>query len=974
MRSKVPYLAALAAVTLLGLVMSCEEDPQGPGSGMTVTLATPPAGGAEADSTFVIEWTSTNAAGNASVALYYDTDMNPNLKEPIVAGQAASGNYTWDCAQVPEGTYYIYAVISGGGQTADTYSPGTVTLTHPWATPSITVLTPPAGGATADSTYTITWQTSNFDSADVELAYSLDTLPENAVLIAGHLEDTGSFVWDCSRIDIGEYYIYAKAVEIEGGHHRSGAGALASIGGTDGPKVEAYDWSDSTLTIEHGGGEPEIRVTQPPAEGSVADSLFMIEWVSIASAGATVDLYYDTDTMPGSGLEQIAAQVPDTSAYLWDCSRIDQGDYYIFARIFDGDGPLTGLLRAQDEDYSDGILSIVHGSGRFEITMPPAGGVEADSAFVVEWVSDQPTSETVDLWYSADTTGSELFTMVEDAPNEGNYRWDCLSVPEGDWWVYGAIELASDTLTDWSAGPVILTHTGYAIEVTAPPAGGATADTSYTIEWTATGPDSGVVDLAYDDDLEPSFMRPIAEGLDNTGSYDWDCSAVPEGSYYIYATIHDPSDGSVLWAGYAWDYSDGLLTIQHETTYDLRITMPPEEGAQADSLFLVEWVTDAPGSMTLDLYYSADTSGTELFPIENGAPNTGSYLWDTSVVPEGDWYVYGALNEADATTDWSAGQLTVTHFEYTMEVTAPPAGGASADSTYTVEWTATGPAGAVVDLFYDVDTDPTTMSLIRENVPNGGSFTWNTMGVAEGEYYVYAIIHPPGTDPTDAGWRTAADYSDGTLTIDHADYYVMVTAPPEWGAQADDEYTIQWAAVAPSGTTVDLYTDDDTEPGSGLEAIELAVPWDDYQYVWDCHGVEEGAYYIYAEMHSPHLDETWTDYSDSTLVIDHDPLYLFITEPPAVGASADSIFLVEWLSDGPISRTIDLYYDTDTIPDSGLELIVADEPSGHQTSTYRWDCSAVPEGEYYVYGMLRDGFTREDTVTHYSRGTLDIQH
>ncbi|HAV43532.1 TPA: hypothetical protein DCX15_05905 [bacterium] len=104
-------------------------------------------------------------------------------------------------------------------------------------------------------------------------------------------------------------------------------------------------------------------------------------------------------------------------------------------------------------------------------------------------------------------------------------------------------------------------NTPPAITITHPPASGATADTSYTIRWTDSDPDSNaIISLYYDTDNTGYDGTLIVTGIpedDPTDAYVWDCSAIPNGTYYIYAKITDGVNPPI------YDYSDGALTIFH---------------------------------------------------------------------------------------------------------------------------------------------------------------------------------------------------------------------------------------------------------------------------------------------------------------------------------------------------------------------------------------------------------------------------
>jgi hypothetical protein len=972
----------LLPLTVVGLLASCGESPESPGGTMVISVTQPPAGNVDADSNFTIVWETTGALDGAKVTLTYDVDCNPAGSVLITNNLPASGTYDWMCADIPEGTYYIRALVAAGISTASDFSAGTVTLSHPWAGPQVNLLTPPSGGAMADSSFDIAWVTSGFTDPTISLYYDNDTIPDDTLLIVKGLEDTGLYTWPCIHIGAGEYYLYAVAT----GSASDGSGIVSSIsriqgrdGGSRGP-VTATDFSDGILTISHGGELPQITILTPPAAGDTANTSFNIEWTSLTSGSTTIDLYYDTDTISGTGLKQIASHLPDSlTSYDWDCSGINEGAYYIYGLIKDVSGNSLGAFRNTGTDYSEGTVLIDHSSGySFSITAPPAGGASADTLYQIAWDTDAPDSLTLDLYYTADTTGSEFFQVTMHTPNDGFFDWDCSDAAEGDWFVFGVLQTESDTLYDFSDGLLTIGHDStYSMEVTAPPAGGASADTSYTIEWTATGPSGSVVDLFYDVDTDPTNMTNIVHAMDNTGTYDWNTSVIAEGSYYIYAYIQGETDGSGgilrrLYRGGASDYSDGTLTIDHDIAYTLEVTDPPLAGAQADSSYLVKWITDAPTAVTLDLWYAADTVGVEVFPIATGVPSDANYQWDTSTVPEGDWYVYGALMLTDGSTDWSPGLVSVSHVEWSMEVTAPPAAGASADSTYMIEWTAEGGTTAVVDLYYDVDTDPAEMVLIKADLDNSGSYEWNTLTVSQGDWYVYAVIRPHGTDTDNPQGAYASDYSDGKLTVTHSDFYILVTTPPEWGAEADSIFHISWAAFAPPGSDVDIFYDTDTDPASGLIPIIDHLDWDLFTYLWVCDAVAEGEYYVYAELHDG--ASTTADYSDSTLIIEHDPLFVWITSPGASGDTADQSYTIRWLSEGPDERVIDLYYDTDKEPSSGLVSIIEGLASPLHNSAYTWDCSGVPDGTYYILGVLWDSIAGGDSTSHYSVGALTIQH
>ncbi|MDD5067420.1 MAG: Ser-Thr-rich GPI-anchored membrane family protein [bacterium] len=109
----------------------------------------------------------------------------------------------------------------------------------------------------------------------------------------------------------------------------------------------------------------------------------------------------------------------------------------------------------------------------------------------------------------------------------------------------------------------ILLNTAPAISVIEPDGINDKAGKTYTITWRDSDPDNDAqISLYYDTDSTGYDGTLIADGLsedaDSTnGSYTWNISAVPRGSYYIYARIDDGVNFPV------YSYSPGPLTIQN---------------------------------------------------------------------------------------------------------------------------------------------------------------------------------------------------------------------------------------------------------------------------------------------------------------------------------------------------------------------------------------------------------------------------
>jgi RHS repeat-associated protein len=101
---------------------------------------------------------------------------------------------------------------------------------------------------------------------------------------------------------------------------------------------------------------------------------------------------------------------------------------------------------------------------------------------------------------------------------------------------------------------------------------------------------------------------------------------------------------------------------------------------------------------------------------------------------------------------------------------------------------------------------------------------------------------------------------------------------------------------------------------------------------------------------------------------------IVIVEPDGINDEAIDSFLITW-EDEDIDNDaeISLYYDTDNSGQNGT-LIVSGISENSNTDEYIWDTSDVPNGEYYIYGIIDDGVERTSRALSfdYSEGTVSV--
>jgi len=548
-------------------------------------------------------------------------------------------------------------------------------------------------------------------------------------------------------------------------------------------------------------------------------------------------------------------------------------------------------------DYPNGLEYLTPGSVRF-----------------IRWRSIVPASAgTRSVKLELSTEGSEgPWTVIgEDLPDSGIHQWTVPDVQSGDCLIRITIEDSESTIvTDESDRVFGIAEEANrnqdpVIEILEPSQEKEHADDEYTISWSASDEDedSLMIDLSYDNDMDPdNGMTVFAEGLENSGTYSWDCSEIEEGEYFIFGLVEDGNGGS------AQDYSGGTVQIDHTSGNSdptIEILKPSETGEEADSLYTVEWTSDDDDgdSVTIDLFYDTDTdpeNGQTL--IAQDLENTGSFDWDCSGAPEGEFFIHGIADDRRGGTgsDHSQGTIEIVHDEEntdpTIEILQPDGIDDQADEMFRITWSASDEDDdtLAVDLYQDTDTNPDNgREIIAASLENSGAFEWDTSDIAEGEYFILGIV-----DDGNGGSEHA--YSSGVITIDHGsggsndEPEITIT-----GVESLDDLTmvITWETEDQNNEDelrIRLSYDDDMDAENGETIIVNEID-DTGSFEWDLTGMSDGIYYVHAVVEDGNGGEG-EDYSPEFTVELPDPKPNLgidsLTITPEVPVEGDTVLVI----------------------------------------------------------------------------------
>ncbi|CAB1062259.1 Unclassified head protein [Olavius sp. associated proteobacterium Delta 1] len=600
--------------------------------------------------------------------------------------------------------------------------------------PSIRILQPDGVYDTRDSSYTIQWTDYDFhENAVISLYYDSDGSGADGMLIVSglsedpDLEGNNEYIWDTLAVADGTYYIYAVI--------------------DDGVNEPVVDYSDGAVTIAHAPRRNEIKLTAGDAvEGGNFGSSVSIsgDYAIVGSHAYEGSAYVFTREGPGwfqqakllasdatpsdnfGSCVSISGDYAIVGAYGDDDSGSSSGSAYIFKR--DGaEWSEQAKLIAGDAEAYDNFGQSVSISGDYAIvgaSQDDDYGTSSGSAYVFRregsgWTQQTKLTAIGARSYdrfggSVSISGDYAIVGAKSEDDYGTYSGSAYIFKRGDsGWTQQAKLNASDA-DAWDTFGVSVSISGeYAIV-------GAYGDSD-------TAPFSDYKGAAY------VFKR---EGSVWTEQAKLTAGDAVEGDYFG-SSVSISGDYAIVGADHKSDYGRGsgsAYVFQREGSVWTEL-------AKITAVDASEW--DHFGS-------SVSISGD--YPIVGAAGN------DDSGSSSGSAYIYNLGDTSGAAS---------------IRVTEPSGDSGTVDSSFTIKWRdADYDSNAGIALYYDSDSSGADGTLIvsglSEDPDDGGGddYLWDTAVVAEGTYYVYAVIDDGEHDPV-------VDYSDGTVTINHTEIKLL---------------------------------------------------------------------------------------------------------------------------------------------------------------------------------------------------------
>ena len=382
------------------------------------------------------------------------------------------------------------------------------------------------------------------------------------------------------------------------------------------------------------------------------------------------------------------------------------------------------------------------------------------------------------------------------------------------------------------------------------------------IHWLSEIPsttESRSVKLEYSTDGAEGGWTTIAEGLPDTGTFQWEVPFENSDDCFLRVTLTDELDNSV------GDISDNSFAIISPSNVPPDIELDEPDGVFDDN-YTISWLVSYPdgGQVTVDLYYDVDTQPDEKQLIVSGLSNSGEYEWDTSEIEEGDYYLAGVATDSNSQddTDYTSGTLRIEHNDPpVIYIETPDSQNEVADENYVIQWQSSDPENdaLVIGLFYSDTENPDDGITIETGLSNSGEYEWDTSQIEEGAWFVCGTASD--------GELESYDCSDYALEINHTKPNnppeIVIYSPTPFEV-IDAGVNVQWSVTDADGDLIEINLFSRPFSYAGLGTISSGLA-NSGNLLWDTSELDEGDYYLIMSAN----DGQTTSWKNISVTISH---------------------------------------------------------------------------------------------------------
>jgi len=439
-----------------------------------------------------------------TATLYLNLDGGRSW-DKLASLDARAGVYLWDTSQTPPSRQaLVRIVVTDGAVTTQDMSQGVFSLPNRQSSPPHALFTSPdaSGGLIRGNTVAWIAEDVDGDTLCVSLSFSSDggfTWHD----LASRLADTGEYTLDTALLKIGSKNLLR--LQVSDGMYRT---QILSV-----PLELAAPAQDS----------PTLKIISPSG-GERWSGIQTVRWQARDPVGQSLRVDIELSHDGGCTWRSLAGGIPNTGAYKWDTTQVENGVYCL--RLAADNGQVR-TVQTSDAFVADNpgrnapVISIVC----------PRGGEIWSGTQQVRWEALDADGDrlTVNLAYSLDM-GVTWHVIASAIPNVGNYVWDTTSMPNSDLvWLRATTSDGQHTAQDLGDGPFSVRNPNAPLVMLLAPTGGEQWMGMQNIAWyVAHDPDRTAKSMVQASLDMGRTWQTLARDLPSQGTYTWDTSALPE--------------------------------------------------------------------------------------------------------------------------------------------------------------------------------------------------------------------------------------------------------------------------------------------------------------------------------------------------------------------------------------------------------------------------------------------------------------
>ncbi|MEN6449416.1 MAG: hypothetical protein ABFC96_02905 [Thermoguttaceae bacterium] len=404
--------------------------------------------------------------------------------------------------------------------------------------------------------------------------------------------------------------------------------------------------------------DPTFTLNGPIGKTYTRGESVTINWT--ATNGTSVDvgkgvisLCYDTASGFGAGnvtwieVNKVGA-TDGAGSFKWDTAGIAPGTYYIGGYLYVNGAPIYSHLTQP--------IVVKSNAPTATLTSPGLGTATLGQNVQIAWnAANIPAGSTISLCYdTASAFGNGNVTWIEvnkvaASNGNGSYQWDTTGIMPGVYYVGGYVYANGTPHYFHSTQPISVQANAMAFSLTGPGSGTYALGDTVQIQWDAANLPAGTtVSLCYD--TGSAFGRGNATwievnkvaGVDGSSSYAWNTGLIAPGTYYIggYAYVNGTP---------VYSHLSQPITVETKTPA-FSLTAPTSGAVTVGQTVTIQWDADnVPAGSTVSLCYdtaptfgSGNVSWIEISQV-TAVDGSGSYVWNTSGIMPGSYYIGGYL-------------------------------------------------------------------------------------------------------------------------------------------------------------------------------------------------------------------------------------------------------------------------------------------------------------------------------------------